>query len=225
MTRFVDIGTIAELIKGTDLAEMPVFMRPITHLTNLAMLVLHKQIEIALGNKEGRALMKQIVAELQMALASNLVPICPATQYRLKAPILTAGDFKAILAKFSITERKLIIFALGTKMDIMNAAVLKRKDAKILANLQQWSPEIRQLVRSLPASLQCEYLFWQYKPGTDRAEHMLDFGSRFKIATKASWGIFASLVANMAMIDQHSDGEEFRERFIQTGFQQISESN
>ena len=219
MTRFASIGTIQSLIQDTAVADLPAFMRDVEHLSPLAVLVLTKQIEMTLGVKPGRALVKSILSELDAARNSGLVSDCPATQFKLKPPVLTAGEFRLIMSRFDLMERKLIVFALGARMSLVEAAALKHGEAKRLANMHSWSPEIRQLLRSLPANLHCPFVFWQIN-ASGKATHLLDFESRFKIATKASWPVFAALCENIVPVDTYADGDEFRQAFSASAFQQ-----
>lgn len=219
MTRFASIGTIQSLIQDTAVADLPAFMRDVEHLSPLAVLVLTKQIEMAMGVKPGRALVKAILAELAASQSAGLITDCPATRFKPKPPVLTVGEFRMIMSRFDLMERKLIVFALGTRMSVVEAAALKRAEAKRLANIRSWSSEIRQLLRSLPANLGCPFLFWKVH-ASGQATHMLDFESKFKITTKASWAVFAALCENIVLVDSYADGDEFRQEFALSALQQ-----
>lgn len=192
MTRILDIGTIAHLIEGTPVRTLPFFIRKVEHPTRLAMISTAKILEAEMGEKRGRTMMRQIRMELRRAFDQGLVEDCPAVRYDPTDDKLTEEDFKSIMSRFNLQERKLILFSLATRMDIVEAAAIKRVDVRSLAKAYGWSDEIHAMVASIPAHLSTPFLFWRVKD-SGLVEPMLSLGSRFYAATKIHWRVFASL--------------------------------
>lgn len=197
MTRILDIGTVAHLINGTPAKDLPFFLRNVEHVSRLAMISTSQLLEIKIGAKRGRTLMRQISMELRRAYEQGLIADCPAARYDASGTKLTEEDFRMIMARFTLMERKLILFSLATKMDIVEASAIKRSEIRALAKEQAWPEKTLTLVSSITPHLQTTFLFWQLNAkGT--VEPMLSFGSRFYITTKLHWPVFASLAIQLA---------------------------
>ena len=106
-------------------------------------------------------------------------------------------------------ERNLVCFALDTKMNLLDAALVRHDQIKNLLkqNKHTWHDEVTEIVRQTPRHLRCQYVFWALDQDNN-PEPIVDMNTRFKDTTGISWSTFEHLVQNMVMIDREQDARE-----------------
>lgn len=213
MTLFIEVGEIRSILAEAGVDPMDVFSKPVKSVTGFEMMILNKTVESKLGRKHGRCVMKRIVTELARAQILGLVDPCPATEYQLPVPKLTLGEFRTILMKFTIEERRLIVFALATGKNLTECSFLQHKEIKKEANINNWSGELRRFIAGIPRHITCPFVFWELD-NKKCATAMVGFDARFRSVTKASWQVFADLCSNLIPVDTHEDAKEFATMFV-----------
>ena len=192
MTRLIDIGNLQSVISGSAIERLPIWIVPATQISSLAMKNLMMQIRKKLPGQEGRKIAGLIASELYQARALGMIPECAATHPESFKPKLSQHDIKHILGKFTVMERRLIVFALLTREYLALAAGTTH------ASLQRrgWTDDrLRKalaIARRAPRHIGSEWVFWvggnQQKPC-----QMPDIDSKFRRATKMRWEVFAEL--------------------------------
>lgn len=213
MTLFISIDGIAEAIEGTDLDQLASFHKPINAVTSFDMTMLAKQCELRLGRQRGRTLMKTLTEKLSKAVMLGSIHACAATRFTLPSPRLTLGEFRRLITKFNHDERRLIVVALASGKGLTECSFFQHKEIKKIANINNWSAELRRFVEKIPRHIHCPYVFWDSElPGRPTA--MVGFEVKFRDITKASWKTFATLCADLIPVDTHEDAKEFATMFV-----------
>lgn len=209
MTRLIEVSGVQELAQNAGIEHLKFFQADVDQLSALAMKVLIKQIQMQLGLKDGHVVTKQLINELRKAAALGLIPSCPAARHKLELPRLTMDEFRRLVDRFSVMERNLICFALDTKMNLLDASLVRHDQIKNLLkqNKHTWHDEVTEIVRQTPRHLRCQYVFW-YIDEDGQPGPIVDMTTRFKSTTGISWSTFEHLVQNMVMIDRQQDAQE-----------------
>lgn len=213
MTPLLYIGAIEAAAADRGLHDIRILAKRVDVITTFDMMVVAKLAELRLGRKEGRAFMKLVIAELSKAKILGVIDECEATRYALPYPRMTLGELRVLLSRFTLDERRLIVFALASGMGLTEASFLQHKEIKIQSNINKWSTELRRFVSMIPRHIRCPFVFWE----SDRrgeASAMVGFEARFRSVTKASWPVFASLCENLIPLDTHEDAKEFATMFV-----------
>ncbi len=213
MTPFLSIGETTTALAGTDLHELKVFYKPVDQITTVDMAVLTKQCELKLGRQRGKALMKRLLGELTRARLLGDIPKCPASIYTLPSPRLTLGEFRRLLAKFNQDERRLVVVALASGHGLTECSFFQHQEIKKIANINNWSAELRRFVQMIPRHISSPYVFWS-NDKTGRPVPMIGFEVKFRQVTKASWQTFASLCGDLIPMDSEEDAKEFATMFV-----------
>lgn len=213
MTPLLYIGAIEAAASDRGLQDIRIMTKRVDVITTFDMMVAAKLIELRLGRKEGRAFMKLVIAELSKARILGVIDDCEATRYTLPYPRMTLGELRVLLSRFTLDERRLIVFTLASRMGLTEASFLQHKEIKIQANINNWSTELRRFVSMIPRHIRCPFVFWELDR-RGQASAMVGFEARFRSVTKASWSVFASLCDNLIPLDTHEDAEEFATMFV-----------
>lgn len=213
MTPFLSIGEIAKALEGTDLQELKVFYKPVDAITSVDMTVLAKQCELKLGRQRGKTLMKRLIAELNKAQLLGQISRCTASRFSLPSPRLTLGEFRRLLAKFNHNERRLIVVALASGKGLTECSFIQHKEIKKIANINNWSPELRRFVQMIPSHISSPYVFWDTN-SNNKPVPMIGFEAKFKEVIKASWSTFSMLCADLIPLDTEEDAKEFATMFV-----------
>lgn len=192
MTRLIDIGSLNNIISEPAITRLPIWIMPVTQISRLAMKNLVTQIRQKMPGLQGRSITGVIASELYQAKALGEIPECPATHPESFNPKLNQDDIQRILGKFTVMERRLIVFTLLTREHLVLAAGTTHTKLR----RQGWTGErLRKalaIARRAPRHIGSEWVFWadgnQPKPCP-----MHDIGSKFFRATKMHWGVFSDL--------------------------------
>lgn len=192
MTRLIDIGNLQSLISGSVIARLPIWIVPVTQISSLAMKNLMMQIRNKLPGQGGRKIAGLIASELYQARALGMIPECAATHPESFKPRLSQHDIKHILGKFTVMERRLIVFALLTREHLALAAGTSHTSLRRRGWTDGRLRKALAIARRAPRHIGSEWVFWvegnQLKPCS-----IPDIGSKFFRATKMRWEVFAEL--------------------------------
>ena len=213
MTPFLSIGEIAKALEGTDLQTLKVFYKPIDQVSAVDMTVLAKQCELKLGRQRGRTLMKRLIGELNRAMLLGDIERCPAAKFALPSPRLTLGEFRKLITKFNHDERRLIVVALAANKGLTECSFFQHQEIKKIANINNWSNELRRFVQMIPSHINCPYVFWS-SDHSGRPLPLVGFEAKFREIARASWSTFASLCGDLIPMDTQEDAKEFATMFV-----------
>lgn len=207
--KLADIGDIQELVADNGIEDLKLFQADVETISELGMQVLIKQIRMKLGLRDGHIVARQLLDELRKAAALGLIPSCPAARHKLELPRMTMDEFRRLVNRFTLMERNLVCFALDTKMNLLDASLVRHDHVKNLLkqNKHTWHDEVAVIVQQTPRHIRCPYVFWALDEDNQPAP-MVDMLTRFKDATGISWSTFESLVQNMIKIDREQDAKD-----------------
>jgi len=123
-------------------------------------------------------------------------------------PIFTAGDLRVLLERLPLIRRKALLFCLETRMTPEDLVLLRRRNV-FLPGLP---PIAREIVRSVPAHLHIDLLFWEQvgeAPGITAPVFGLEASLR-KVAEGMSFGELQRLYDRMEWIDEDLEVESFK---------------
>lgn len=126
MTPLLYIGAIGAAASDRGLQDIRILAKRVDVITTFDMMVVAKLAELRLGRKEGRAFMKLVVAELSKAKLLGIIDECDATRYSLPYPHMTLGELRVLLSRFTLDERRLIVFALAARMGLTEGSAGRR---------------------------------------------------------------------------------------------------
>lgn len=213
MTTLLSIDGIAAALEGTDLRTLKTLHKPIEVISDLEMTVLAKQFEMKLGRQRGRSLLRRILAELEKAALLGRIPRCSAARFTPPSPRLTLGEFRRLLLKFNHDERRLIVVALASGKGLTECSLLQHGEIKKMANINNWSAELRRFIEMVPRHISCPYVFWDSADPSNPVP-LVGFEVKFREITKASWSTFAQLCTDLIPVDTESDAKEFATMFL-----------
>lgn len=213
MTLFIEIGQIAQVVAQTCIGDSKTFQKSIHLVSKFDLMMLHKTLEQKEGRKQARQTMKSILLEITKAKIAGLICDCEATEFALPTPKLTLGELRIILSKFTIEERRLIVFALAVGKSLTECSFIQHREVKKESNINKWSPEVRRFISSIPRHITCPFVFWELD-NRKQATAMVGFEAKFRSVTKASWMTFAGLCSELIPVDSHEDAKEFATMFV-----------
>lgn len=213
MTLFISVAGVEQIVAEHGIANLFIFSKRIDAVTAFDMAWLSKQCELRFGRAAGKNVIKAILVAINKAALLGSISPCPATRFTPARPKLTIGEFKKILCKFSLDERRLIVVALATGKTLTECSFFQHEFIKQEANINNWPAELRRFVNKIPRHIRSPFVFWT----NDRNKSpiaLVGFEAKFRQVTKASWPVFAKLCEDLVPMDCHEDAREFATMFV-----------